>query len=298
MKEEFRFPYDINTYDPRLVYAEVKKIIRMAQPAFRFERLSAVFEDIVTLYRGHYPGYKACNTPYHDLTYVLEIVLATARLLHGASVAGFQFTRRNIGLALTVALMQGTGFIQKARDRSSSGAHYMDRYIERSIKFVEGYFLEHGYSIDYFKDAKKVMRCIESDIDIEALSFPDDELRTIAKIVAAGSIAGQIGTRIYPERLLLLHQEFIDGSAEVCDVELDIFRYIYTFDEIAKDRIRNDLADTRAFMTAHFEACFDTSRDIYNERIDRNLKHIRFLLDNEEEYRKYLRRGGVVSRLT
>ncbi len=298
MKNESPWPYDVDTYNPRLVYAEVRKIVHMAQPAFRFERLGAVFEDIIRLYRGHYPGYKACNTPYHDLTYVLEIVLATARLLHGASVAGFQFTRRNIGLALTVALMQGTGFIQKVRDRSESGARYMDRYIERSIKFVEGYFLEHGYSIDYFKDAKKIMRCIESDIDIGALPFASDELQMIAKIVTAGSIEGQIGTRIYPERLLLLHREFIDGKAEVCDVELDIFRYIYTFNEIAKDRVRRDLADVRAFMAAHFESCFGTSRDIYNERIDGNLKHIRFLLENEEEYRKYLRRGGVVSRLT
>ncbi len=298
MKEETPWPYDIDTYNPRLVYAEVRKIVGTAQPAFRFERLSAVFEDIVRLYRGHYPGYKACNTPYHDLTYVLEIVLATARLLQGASVAGFQFTRRNIGLALTVALMEGTGFIQKTRDRSASGAQYMDRYIERSIKFTEDYFLEHGYSIDYFKDAKKIMRCIESDVETDSLSFSSEELRTIGKIVTAGSIMGQIGTRIYPERLLLLHQEFVDGRTEVCDVELDIFRYIYTFNEIAKDRIRSDLADTATFMAAHFKSCFGTSRDIYSERIDANLKHIRFILEKEGDYRKYLRRGGVVTRLT
>ncbi len=298
MEKESQWPFDIDASKPPLVYGEVKRIVRMAQPAFRFERLGEVFEDIVRLYRGQYAGYKECNTPYHDLIYVLEIVLATARLLHGASVVGFQFTRRNIGLALTVALMQGTGFIQRTRDRSKSGALYAHHYIDRSIKFMEAYFLEHGYSIDYFKDAKKVIRCIESDIAIDALPFASEELRTIGKIVTVGSIAGQIGTRVYPERLLLLYREFIDGRAEVCDKEIDIFRYRYSFDEVAKERMRQDFAEVRLYMTAHFNTCFGTSRDVYSERIDGNLKHIRFVLENEAEYRKFLRRGGIVGRLT
>ncbi len=45
--------------------------------------LVAVFDDVVSLFQGRFPGYKACDTPYHNLRHTTDVFLGMARLVHG-----------------------------------------------------------------------------------------------------------------------------------------------------------------------------------------------------------------------
>jgi predicted metal-dependent HD superfamily phosphohydrolase len=292
------WPYLIDTRRPGLVYDEVKRIVTLIAPEFGFNRLGAVFQDIVSLYSGLYPGFKACNTGYHDLTHVMDTVLAMARLLHGAAADGFRISKRNIGLGLTAALMHDTGYIQKTGDRGGTGGKYTLNHPKRSVKFMENYFLEHGYSIDYFEDAKKVLSCTALTCQISRVRFRTEELRIIGKMLATVDIMGQMGSRIYLEKLLLLFQELKEAKLNGYKEEIDVFTGTFEFHETAQKRLEGDLSDVKSFMGSHFRSRYGVERDFYSEQIEHNLKHLAFILQHKDDYRTFLRRAGIVNALS
>ncbi|MCP4669546.1 MAG: hypothetical protein GY849_24695, partial [Deltaproteobacteria bacterium] len=136
----------VDVDDPFAVLDEVKTIIGMIFPEFDFKPLDMIFKDILRLFRGHYPGYRKCNTDYHDLKHTTDTFLATASLIHGASLCGQRLNERNVGLGLVSALFHDTGYIQKSDDLSGTGAKYTLEHISRSIEFMCAYLTEKGYS--------------------------------------------------------------------------------------------------------------------------------------------------------
>src|SRR5688572_8269132 len=81
-RSDFDVSNRINTTDPVCVKLEVARIHRslyqVDSPA-----LQRAFDDLVSLYFGHYPGYSRCDTAYHDLQHVMDVTLAMARLIDG-----------------------------------------------------------------------------------------------------------------------------------------------------------------------------------------------------------------------
>src|SRR5688572_30374601 len=82
-RSDFDVTNRINTTDPVCVKLEVSRIFRALYPAKDARALDRAFDDTVRLYRGEFPGYRACDTQYHDLQHVMEVTLAMARLLDG-----------------------------------------------------------------------------------------------------------------------------------------------------------------------------------------------------------------------
>jgi bifunctional pyridoxal-dependent enzyme with beta-cystathionase and maltose regulon repressor activities len=74
----------VDMSDPHRVFDEVKTILSMSFSEFDFETLNRVFEDVVRLFRGEYPGYRECTTEYHDLKHTTDTFMAMTRLIHGA----------------------------------------------------------------------------------------------------------------------------------------------------------------------------------------------------------------------
>src|SRR4030042_1064708 len=82
--------------DKNLVIKEVKHIVSLINHQFDFSHFDQAFRDVEKLFRGHYPGYQACNTDYHDLQHTLHVFLAMARLMHGAFVEGIKFSDKEL----------------------------------------------------------------------------------------------------------------------------------------------------------------------------------------------------------
>jgi len=71
--EEIQLSRIVNMDDPQSLLEEVKAIVLMMFPEFDFETLNRVFKDIMRLFRGEYPGYRKCNTEYHDLNHTTAL---------------------------------------------------------------------------------------------------------------------------------------------------------------------------------------------------------------------------------
>ena len=108
-------PERISLDNPGDVMGEVRNIILLIYKKFDFNQFEQVFSDILKLFNGNYPGYRRCNTFYHDLSHTMDCLLVTAKLIHGAGLNGVGFTPRDVNLGLISALMHDTGYIQQWR---------------------------------------------------------------------------------------------------------------------------------------------------------------------------------------
>ncbi|MGE4554065.1 MAG: hypothetical protein AB7D57_13215, partial [Desulfovibrionaceae bacterium] len=161
---------DINALD-----TDVRSVVRLMHPHFDFTHYARAFADVVRLFIGDYPGYRACNTAYHDLTHTLAVLLATARLLHGVNAAGRPVSARTTCLALTSALLHDVGYLQNEDETEGTGARYTLVHVTRSIDFMRGYFACHGRSTRDAEDAAAMIRCTDLAVPVPSIPFADDQ---------------------------------------------------------------------------------------------------------------------------
>ena len=87
MNQDRRNEYDVtNTVqvsNPAAVRSAVHELFSETFPGTPFDKLWLAFYDFERLFSGRYPGYKGCDTTYHDMQHTLDMTLALARLVAG-----------------------------------------------------------------------------------------------------------------------------------------------------------------------------------------------------------------------
>jgi len=286
----------INMENPQSVFDEVRAIVLMMFPDFDSETVERVFKDIVRLFRGEYPGYRKCNTEYHDLKHTTDAFLAMARLMHGALVWTENLTREKVNLGLICALMHDTGYIQTLDDDVGTGAKYTRTDTRRSIAFMEKYVADSQFSTEDFKDYPDIVKYTGLDTEIEKIRFASREIELLCKILGTADLMGQMADRIYLEKLLFLFYEFREGEVMGYDNELDLLKKTIDFYAMARKRFARELDSMDGYMPYHFTARWNLDRDLYVQAIEKNISYLKFLLQNhEKDYRDYLRRNNRYS---
>jgi hypothetical protein len=54
------------------IFKEIRDITARINPCFDFIHTNTAFDDVEKLFRGKYPGYRECNTPYHDFRHTVR----------------------------------------------------------------------------------------------------------------------------------------------------------------------------------------------------------------------------------
>jgi len=288
----------VNMNDLDAVYKETCNIAYMMYDKYDVTFLDKVFRDTVKLYRGEQPGYKACNTKYHDLRHVMDVLIATARLLHGVHIAHEKIDRRMFDLTLSAALLHDTGYIQSIDDRNGTGGKYTMVHVERSIWFANNYFILNGFSKEDANDCKLMILGTDLDVKIPEIDFPSPGVDLCCKVLATTDLLGQMADRLYLEKLLLLFREFAEASVQGFESELDLLQKTIGFYKFVLKRMENDLDDVKRFMVHHFKTRWHVDEDMYQAAIDKNMDYLDFIMErHERDYRKKLKRGGIVQML-
>jgi len=289
--------YDlIDVSDPEIVRSEIKQIIKMMDPAIDPTMIDLLYADIITLFKGEYPGYRASNTKYHDLEHTNSVALATARLIHGCILAGMKFSDANILLGICAALFHDVGLIQTEDDKVGSGAKYTVGHEKRSITFMKRYMADKPYSKQQVKDCSHLIMCTLLSLAPAEIPFRTTEIETLGKIVGSADLMAQIADRYYLEKLLLLFQEFQEAGIPDFVNELDLLKKTEGFyKNVAKKRLAVDFSGVSKHMAAHFKDRWDVDKDLYSESIQKNIDYLRLLLtkagDNISSVKETLRRG-------
>jgi len=289
--------YDlIDVSDPEIVLSEIKQIVELIDTRIDFSMIDSLYADIITLFKGEYPGYRASNTKYHDLEHTNSVALATARLIHGCTLAEMKFRDENVLLGICAALFHDVGLIQTEDDKIGSGAKYTVGHEKRSITFMKLYLADKPYSKQQIEDCSHLIMCTLLSQSPSEIPFRTPEIETLGKIVGSADLMAQIADRYYLEKLLLLFQEFQEAGIPDFVNELDLLKKTEGFyKNVAQKRLVEDFSGVSKHMAAHFKSRWDVDKDLYSESIQNNIEYLRLLLkkagDNILSVKETLRRG-------
>jgi hypothetical protein len=277
---KLRFEELIYVESPSQVLAEVKKVIALFFPYFDFSHFQQVFGDIIKLFAGHYPGYRSCNTLYHDLKHTMDCLLVMARLINGTFVKGITFAEKDINLGLISALMHDTGYIQSVEDDQGTGAKYTIIHIRRSMEFMEKYLIDHGYSLEGFPACCNFLQCTGIDVRIEEIEFQSPEHEILGKILGTADLIGQMSDKKYLEKLPLLYHEFKEGGVPGFNSEFDLLKKTPHFWEMVKERFAVEFSRVDGYLRDYFRVRWGIDQDLYRSAIDRNIEWLRTFLEH------------------
>ncbi|MBZ0157150.1 MAG: hypothetical protein K8I29_13170 [Alphaproteobacteria bacterium] len=288
----------VNMESPQAVYDEVRHIVSLIHPGFPLPLLDTVFRDTVRLFRGRYPGYRACTTEYHNLKHTTDVLIALARIMHGASLKKAPLSEEGVFLGLLSALLHDSGYIQAADDRKGTGAKYTLIHVERSVAFAEAYCARKRYPAGYAEKCTSMIRCTNLNTPVGEIPFLSEEVELVGRMLGAADLVGQMADRVYLEKLLFLFYEFKEGLLKGYSSERDLLQKTLTFYEHTKSRLDSDLGGIHRYLRHHFRERWGMDKDLYARAIESNIKHLRFILDDSgKDHRSHLQRGGIVKRL-
>lgn len=288
----------VDMADSEAVFAEVRHLAGLMEGAIDIERLAMVFTNICDLYRGDYPGYRSCNTLYHDLRHTTDVFLTLSRLLHGAWASGVRFAPDELTLALISTLMHDTGYIQQESDQYGTGGKYTLTHVERSVIFMEEYFPRHGFSVAELALCESFVLGTSISVAIDQAQFPTPAALLLGQMIGTADLLGQLADRIYLEKLLFLFREFREANIVGYSNERELLANTVGFYAVMEKRLIEGLANVRQYMRHHFRARWGIDSDLYQRAIDHNLYYLRRLLEqHQDDYRDGLKREGLVAKL-
>ena len=264
---------------PEILLKEVLEILDSISPDLDKASIRRVFETVGKLYSGQLPGYRACNTRYHDLQHANNTFLAMARLIHGAAIEGIEFSDSDIVSGLVAAILHDVGYIQEASDNDGTGAKYKATHEQRSKDFLRRHGGEFGLSTRQIADGRAVITFTDMALDISTASFSSENVELLGKMLATADLLAQLGDPAYLEKLPALYEECREaGTGEYRD-ELDIIRKAPAFYDVVEKRLRTVLDSTYRFMELHFENRWGQRRNVYQEIIDNQKNYLIKLLN-------------------
>lgn len=284
----------VDSSRPDSVLEEVCITVSMMSISIDTRPIQSAHRDVVRIFRGEYPGYKACNTLYHDLEHTMDTLLALVRLMHGAYASGRSLDPESIALGLITALMHDIGYIQQEGDEVGTGAKYTYTHVIRGADFMKKHLPGRGLSPEQILVCRNMIRYTDPEANVEKLENETDDQEIVGNMLGVADLLGQMASRIYLEKLLFLYCEFEEAVISEFQDERDLLRKTLTYYETTRERIRHDLNGVDCFARPHFRTRWDIDHDLYAEAIDRNLAYLQHILeDPEQNYYKYLRRRGL-----
>lgn len=283
---------------PGTIIAEVKRIFSLNYPVARFRPIRKNYILVKKLFIGSYPGYKSCNTEYHNLSHTMDALLATTRLLDGYNLTNEPIPVALASNLLNAALLHDTGYIQEKDDHEGTGAKYTTTHVERSIRFLQQNHASFDIEAGDMPIITNFIRCTGLSVRLETIPFSTNDELLCGCILGTADLLGQMSDRAYLEKLLFLYNEFKEAKIPGFDTEFDLIRKTVDFYEITRKRLAEAYDDVYTCARHHFKHRFKIDHNLYMEAIDRHISYLRHIIhDDSTNFRHKLKRGKWVHTL-
>jgi hypothetical protein len=281
------FPVD----SPQAVLREVLEILNLISLNPETEKVRRVFGLVEHLYQGKYPGYKACNTGYHDFRHAIDTLLAMSRLIHGTVVAGDSFSARHIYLGMVAAILHDVGYIQEISDRRGTGAKYTVGHEQRSMDFLSRHGAEYELSSEEIAQGRTLIFCTDLGVDISAVLFQSAQIEQLGRMLSAADLMAQLADRFYLEKLLFLYKEHTEAGLGDHQSELSFLHKAVEFYDIFEQRLKTTLSKANEYMQLHFASKWNIDKNLYRQMIEDQKKNLLKILKTSTDPVNDLRNG-------
>jgi len=248
--------------------------------------IARAFSDFSNLFRGDYPGYRGCDTLYHDMQHTLDVTLTMARLINGHER---QHPQERLGetrftLGIIIALFHDAGYICKTNDHTAvNGAVYTLTHVTRSGEFLRKYLPTVGLG-NLNNLACTLVHFSGYELNPDKLEVDDPKDQVLGHLLGTADLISQMSDRCYLEKCRdRLYQEFLTcglaGQQPPPSAPSSNRLFISAKDLLAKTpwfyrnsvRKRLDRSFQRAFDYANVH--FDGANP-YMDFIHKNIQHL------------------------
>ena len=273
---------NVDVTDPAAVSAEVSRIFSRLYPACSGAAIDQAFHDVDRLYGGWFPGFHACDTPYHDIQHVLDVTLAMARLMDGHERTVPQPERLGgalFRLGIVTALFHDAGYVRRLEDTASrNGAELTLTHVSRGARFLHWYLALIGMG-DLAEAAGALIHFTGYEVPIAQIAVPSPRHARLGCLLGSADIIAQMSDRCYLEKCRdRLYPEFVaggiarkrlpdGGEAVVYESGEDLVMKTPRFFAGAARRLDKDLGGSHRYSSYHFGGLH-----LYLEEIHRNVR--------------------------
>ncbi len=279
MSQDRRNDYDVtNTVqvsNPAAVRNAVQQIYAETFPGMSFDKLWLAFYDFERLFTGRYPGYKGCDTTYHDMQHTLDMTLALARLVAGYERSVEPPDRLGAAraqMALITSLFHDSGYIRhESRDSDfSNGAEFTLYHVSRSADFLRRYLPDLGLAKDVGVSSM-IVHFTGYELDLDKIELDDPRDIICGHLIGTADLIAQMADRCYLEKCRdRLYNEFVVGGVAVENAKPGEYMVRYKSGE---DLLRKTPTFYQQVM-----------RDRLNSKFNRCYRYIEVLYDGQNPY--------------
>jgi hypothetical protein len=272
----------INTTEPAAINAEVDRIFRDLYPGASTAVIDRAFRDLTALYRGDYPGFHACDTPYHDIQHVLNVTLAMARLIDGyerGRVGHESLNATLFSLGIVTALFHDSGYIRTLEDTThKSGGELTLIHVSRGARFLREYLPKIGMG-EFAEIAAALIHFTGYEMPVAQIEVPSLSYKLLGSLLGSADIIAQMSDRCYLEKCRdRLYPEFVaggiarkrlpNGEEEVVYASAeDLVMKTPRFYEGATRRLDADLGGCHKYAGRHFGG-----QHLYLDEVEKNVQ--------------------------
>jgi hypothetical protein len=283
---------------PEAAMDEVAALLQEISADFPIPMVETAFWTAVRMYRGEFPGFRACNTEYHSLFHARQTFLTMARLLHGVSCEGGSFPPRTAALALIAAIFHDSGYLQEEGDQDGTGAKYARSHVERGIALLHRLREQLGCDASDLAAMTAMIQSTDLTVDYNDIAYPSADTRTLGQLLDVADLFALMSDPKYLEKLLFLFHEFREAGIRDYGSEGDLLRKTIGFYQMVESRLQPAEAQADRSLRAHFRRRHGLDTNPYRESIRRQrdyLQHILQITDQSPE--THLHRGGIVEKV-
>ena len=280
---EYDVTRNVRTTDPAAVNREVNRIFLELYSKASAHTLDQAFSDVTRLFSGGFPGFRACDTAYHDIQHTLDVTLAMARLIDGyerARSKGMQsFSAELFQLGVVTALCHDIGYLRRVEDtQTQNGAEYTMTHVSRGAQFLREYLPKIG--MGELRDvAANLIHFTGYEIPVAKIPVSEPKFRVLGNLLGSADIIAQMSDRCYLEKCRdRLYPEFLaagiarrrdsDGREQVVYASGDdLVLKTPGFYRGANKRLEDDLAGSCRLAEHHFGG-----QNLYLDELAKNIR--------------------------
>ena len=279
MSQDRRNDYDVTNSvqvsNPVAVRNAVHELFAETFPGMSFDKLWLAFYDFERLFSGRYPGYKGCDTTYHDMQHTLDMTLALARLVCGYERSVEPPDRLGAAraqMAIITSLFHDSGYIRHdTRDKDfTNGAEFTLYHVSRSADFLRRYLPELGLA-RAVGIASMIVHFTGYELDLDKIELDDPRDSICGHLIGTADLIAQMADRCYLEKCRdHLYNEFVVGGIAVENAKPGEFTVRY---RSGKDLLKKTPAFYQQVM-----------RERLNSKFNRVYRYIEVLYDGKNPY--------------
>lgn len=219
-RNDFDVTNTVQVSNPAAVRDAVHQLFSNAFPGASFDKLWLAFYDFERLFNGRYPGYRGCDTTYHDVQHTLDMTLALARLVVGYEQSVEQSERlgsHRAQMAIITSLFHDAGYIRHVeRDKDfENGAEFTLYHVSRSADFLRRYLPELGLAKDVAVSSM-IVHFTGYELDLDNIELDDPRDIICGHLIGTADMIAQMADRCYLEKCRdRLYKEFVIGGVAV-----------------------------------------------------------------------------------